>query len=181
MLNFVEQNAILFYADYLSLRQKSRPVTDNCKYYYIYGAPINLAFLEHSEPFYSKNNKFYIEANKDYQLIKDKFGEDGVLNFVNSICNFQACGNIDAKLMLKQIHQFSTKAVRKTALKDYSRWKSTQHYSHIILNENGDPERKGCTMYIAHAEQGTYHEPQCYYTRDPDKILKIPECTTTHY
>ena len=31
-MNTIELNAILYYADYLSLRSISTPVTDNCKY-----------------------------------------------------------------------------------------------------------------------------------------------------
>lgn len=31
----IEHNAILYYADVLSLKETSKPVTDNCKYYFI--------------------------------------------------------------------------------------------------------------------------------------------------
>lgn len=31
------ENIILYYADYLSLRACSIPITDNCKYFYING------------------------------------------------------------------------------------------------------------------------------------------------
>ena len=43
-MNTIELNAILYYADYLSLRSISTPVTDNCKYYFIHNTPINSAY-----------------------------------------------------------------------------------------------------------------------------------------
>lgn len=45
MLDIIELNAILYYADYLSLKEESKAVTDNCKYYFIYGSPINSAYI----------------------------------------------------------------------------------------------------------------------------------------
>lgn len=44
-------------------------------------------------------------------------------------------GCIDATMMLKQIHQFSTKQERNSAFRDYDKWLSTQHYTHIITND----------------------------------------------
>lgn len=41
----IQHNTILYYADYLSLRDISIPVTDNCKYYFIHGIPINSAYI----------------------------------------------------------------------------------------------------------------------------------------
>ena len=41
----IELSAILFYADFLSLKAVSHPVTDNCKYFYVYGIPMNSAFI----------------------------------------------------------------------------------------------------------------------------------------
>lgn len=43
--DFIKHNAILYYADYLSLKDTSTTLTDNCKYYFIYGAPINSAYI----------------------------------------------------------------------------------------------------------------------------------------
>lgn len=45
MIDIIEHNAILYYADYLRLKEESKTVTDNCKYYFIYGSPINSAYL----------------------------------------------------------------------------------------------------------------------------------------
>lgn len=44
-MNEIELNAVLFYADYLSLKHKQRPVTDVCKYFYIHGVPINVCHI----------------------------------------------------------------------------------------------------------------------------------------
>lgn len=56
MLNIVELNSILYYADFISLRETSTTVTDNCKYYFIYNSPINSAYLVDSQPFYDPEN-----------------------------------------------------------------------------------------------------------------------------
>ena len=60
MLSIVELNAVLYYADYISLRDSNTTVTDNCKYYFIYGNPINSAYIVDSKPFYDENNPYYI-------------------------------------------------------------------------------------------------------------------------
>lgn len=54
--------------------------------------------------------------------------------------------------MLKCIHQFSNKYERKIAFNAYYNWKKQQAYSHITLNENGDPQETKCTKYVKHAE-----------------------------
>ena len=36
-MNDIELNAILYYADFLSLKDVSQPVTDNCKYFFVHG------------------------------------------------------------------------------------------------------------------------------------------------
>lgn len=53
-MNTIELNAILYYADYLSLRTISKPVTDNCKYYFIHNTPINSAYIVDLIPFTMK-------------------------------------------------------------------------------------------------------------------------------
>lgn len=40
-MNVIELSAILYYADFLALKTENRTVTDNCKYMFIYGTPIN--------------------------------------------------------------------------------------------------------------------------------------------
>ena len=52
----IELNAILYYADFLSLQHENYPVTDNCKYFFIHGCPINSAFIVDLEPEYDPDN-----------------------------------------------------------------------------------------------------------------------------
>lgn len=65
-INNIELNAILFYADYLSLRATSTPVTDNCKYFFIYRCPINSAFIAGVAPVYDVSNPYYKQSYAEY-------------------------------------------------------------------------------------------------------------------
>lgn len=112
-MDIVDLNIILYYADFLSLKESSKTVTDNCKYYFVHKAPINLAYLHNSEPFYDPENKYYKQAYNEYSLLLNNFGEEGVKDFATNIGNLAVMGCIDAELMLKQIHQFSSKVERK--------------------------------------------------------------------
>lgn len=58
-MNNIERNAILYYADFLSLKAVSHPVTDTCKYFFIHGAPINAAFILDLEPLYDEENPYF--------------------------------------------------------------------------------------------------------------------------
>jgi hypothetical protein len=55
--------------------------------------------------------------------------------------------------MLKCIHQFSSKHERKTAFNAYRKWKNNQTYTHTTIDEDGNPEERQCTRYIAHSER----------------------------
>lgn len=61
-MTHVELNAILYYADFLSLKHENHPVTDNCKYFFIRGCPINSAFIVDLEPEYDIENKYILRA-----------------------------------------------------------------------------------------------------------------------
>lgn len=151
-MNNIELNAILFYADYMSLKDICQPITDNCKYFYIHGCPINAAYIVDLEPEYDETNKYFIQAYAEYQLIKDKYGEEGIESFIDDICAIRACGSVDALQMLTRIHQFSDKKSRKKAFSLYYEWKDNQQYSHITINDDGDPQEKQCTRYVSHTE-----------------------------
>ena len=152
-MNNIELNAILFYADYMSLRDICQPVTDNCKYFYIHGYPINAAYILDLEPEYDETNPYFIQAYTEYTTIRDKYGDEGVESFIDDICAIRACGSVDAKRMLTRIHQFSDKKSRKQAFSKYYEWKENQHYSHITINEDGEPQETQCTQYVSHAER----------------------------
>lgn len=140
-MNLVELNIILYYADYLSLAETSTTVTDNCKYYMIYGSPMNVSYIVNSQPFFDVNNKYYLKALHDYEMIKNKYGDSGLLSFIDNVCNLAALGCINARQMLACIHRYSNKYERKQALDKYNKWISNQIYTHLQINEKGELER----------------------------------------
>ena len=148
----IEQNAILYYADFLSLKYKSHPVTDNCKYFFIHGCPINSAYIVDLEPEYDQEDPYIAQAYQEYHAIQEKYDNEAVMSFIDDICSIKACGAVDAEQMLKFIHRYSTKIERKQAFNEYKNWKKQQFYSHITLNENGDSQETKCTKYVKHAE-----------------------------
>lgn len=152
-MNNIELNAVLYYADYLSLKATSKPVTDNCKYFFIHGAPINSLFILNLEPIYDENNEYFIQSKTEYEIIRDKFGDEGVESFIDDICCIKACGTVDAKLMLKRIHQYSNKIERKQAMRAYENWKNSQKYTHFTINEKGEAIELECSSYVYHVER----------------------------
>ena len=152
-MNNIELNAILYYADFLSLKATNQPVTDNCKYFFIHGVPINSLFILDQQPLYDKNNVYLQQAESEYLTIRDKFGDDGVESFIEDICSIKACGSVDAERMLKCIHQYSTKKERKQAFNAYYNWKNSRIYTHITINDDGDPLELECSPYIFHTER----------------------------
>ena len=151
-MTHAELNAILHYADFLSLKQESKPVTDNCKYFFIQGTPINSAYIVDMEPEYDKDNPYLIQAYQEYQQLEEKFEKEGALSFIDDICSLKACGSVNAEQMLKCIHQYSTKHERKQAFSAYRQWRKDQFYTHTTFDENGNPQQTPCTRYVKHAE-----------------------------
>lgn len=152
-MNDIELNAILYYADFLSLKSTGHPVTDNCKYFFIHGTPMNSLFILDLRPVYDEENQFFQQAMAEYQIIKDKFGEDGVESFIDDICCIKACGSVNAIQMLKCIHHYSTKSERKQAFKQYYDWKNNLIYTKTTINENGKSIERQCTKYTYHVER----------------------------
>ena len=151
-MNDLELNAILYYADFLSLQHQNHPVTDNCKYFFIHGCPINSAYIVDLEPEFNPDDEYFVQATQEFYAIKDKYDDEAVMSFIDDICSIRACGSVDAEQMLKCIHRFSNKHERKLALNEYHEWKKQQFYSHLTINENGDPQETQCTKYFKHAE-----------------------------
>lgn len=152
-MNNIELNAILYYADFLSLQSISIPVTDNCKYFYIHGTPINSCYILDLEPIYNEDNPYFQQSLSEYTLLKDKFGEEGVISFVENLANLSARGCVTAEQMLNTIHQFSTKIERKQAFQTYNSWKKHKTYTHTLINEDGIPEERECSAYTYHVER----------------------------
>lgn len=155
----VLNNAVLYYSDYIKLKEESRTVSDNCKYYFMYGAPINATYLSDCAPFYDKTDKYYIESAEQCRQILDKFGLEGLLSFVRDICNLNALGVVNAKQMLACIHYYEGKHESRRALKQYENWLDKQYYTHLEDNGKGEMHRVECTRYVAHAELGTQTLP----------------------
>lgn len=159
-MNEIEWNAVLYYADFLSLREESIPLTDNCKYFYVHGIPMNAAYIVGKDPWFDEESKYYKQAIEEYKQIDDKFGSEGVISFIENICNLRAMGCVNSEQMLNYIHFYSDKSTRKAAFKKYNTWKNNQTYTHLTINENEDPQRTQCSRYIARAEQNTEYEPE---------------------
>ena len=111
-MNEIELNAILYYADMLSLKDTSTPVTDNCKWYFIHNTPINSAYIVDNKPIYDENNKYFIQAKEAYIRLKDKFLDPRPPDIIGHICNLAAMGVVNAEEMLKCIHQYSSRRER---------------------------------------------------------------------
>lgn len=152
-MNTIELNAILYYADYLSLRAICKPVTDNCKYYFVHDTPINSAYIVDLEPFYDSTNQFYKQAKLEYEELKNKFGEAGVMSFLENISELKYCGTVGAKQMLKCIHRYSTTIDRKKAFSRYYRWLDKQKYIQFVEDEDGVEQEQECSRYVAHIER----------------------------
>lgn len=165
-MNYAELNSILYYADYISLKQECKPVTDVCKYFFVHGFPINIRFLDNGRPEYDENNKYFIEAYTLYNKIKDQFGEDEAQSFIDDLCYIRATGVVDAEQMLKFIHIYSSKQDRRDAISRYNRWKNSKKYTHIVLNDQGDPIEQECTIYVKHAEEKQHNKASRQQGRD---------------
>jgi hypothetical protein len=136
-MNEIELNAILYYADYLSLRAESIPVTDICKYFFIHGTPRNAACVAGLKPVYDPENQYFKQAKNEYELLKDHFDEDGVISFIDDIAFIRSQGSVDGLMLLKYIHLYSDKNTRKRAFSTYYRWKNNQKHYHIIKDDDG--------------------------------------------
>jgi hypothetical protein len=111
-MNDIEHNAILYYADVLSLKETSKPVTDNCKYYFIQNAPINSAYIVNLKPDYDENNIYYKQAIEEFNNLKEKFADTAVSDVIGHICSLDVMGCINAEQILKCIHRYSSRRER---------------------------------------------------------------------
>lgn len=118
-MNYAELSTVLYYADFLSLKHNSTTVTDTCKYFFIHGIPMNIAFIVGHIPTYDDQNTYFKQSKAEYELLKDKFGDEGVMSFMDNICNLGVAGSVNAIQMLKYIHQYSNKDQRDNAFKKY--------------------------------------------------------------
>lgn len=152
-LNNIELNCILYYADYLSLKHTGLPVTDNCKYYFIYGFPINCSYIVDLEPFYDEDNEYYKQSASEYNTIRDKFGDDGISSFLGDLCSLSAIGCVSGVDMLKCINRFNTRSEKKNAINKYNKYMNSLTYSHDTKDDEMKTIRENCSKHIAHFEK----------------------------
>ena len=152
-LNNIELNAVLFYADVLSLEDISIPVTDTCKYFYIHNTPINILSIVGNTITLDYHNQYCKEALETYLILRDKYGEDGVQTFIDKICAIGVCGMVDAERILKCIHQYDDKSEKKAAYKKYQDWLESKHYKTTIIDDDGDPQQIDCSAEVWHFTQ----------------------------
>lgn len=147
-----ELNVVLYYADFLSLKKESIPITDTCKYFFVYGYPVNAAFIAGVKPIWDEQNQYYQQAESEYAILKESLGEEAAASFIDDIAHLKACGAVGAIQMLKCIHRYSDKRERKQAFEKYFTWKNNQHFTHIIKDDDGTPTEKECSKYVYHFE-----------------------------
>lgn len=147
------ETCILYYADYLSLCNRYHPVTDSCKYFFIYGMPVYISYIVKQEPQYDINDPYFIQAFREYEQISKEFGEEGFVEFVNDLCNIRAAGVVDAQMMLNARFYYNSKQERKYIQKVYNEWKNNQTYQMTTITEDGDEQKIQCTKYIYHDQQ----------------------------
>lgn len=149
-MNEFETSAVLFYADYLSLKEESTPITDTCKYFYIHGVPINIQYICNQTPNFNPENKYFLQALQTYRLITEKYDEEALVSFIDDLCNVGVKGSVSAIDMLKYMHHYSDKHTRKAAFKKYYQYENNKNYTIEIVTEDGEKERIECTKYVAH-------------------------------
>lgn len=147
------ENYVLFYADYLSLRDTYTPVSDVCKYYFILGAPINASNLVGLQPIYDVNSTFYIQSYTELSKIYNKFGYDGLKSFIENICNMFAIGVVDGELILKCILCFEDKKTRTKAVRTYKQHMKSISYTQECVNDDGNIVTEKCSKYVYHVNQ----------------------------
>lgn len=175
-LTNIELNAILYYADYLSLQHDSIPVTDTPKYYFIYRCPINVAYLVDAEPVYDSTNRWVKQAKSEYLAIRDKFDEDGVTSFIEDICNIAACGVVGWERMLQYVHQFSSKKERTAAYEKCEQHLKNIKYKHEVKDDDGNPQTQTCSKYVYHFERSRRgREIQEIYGEDKEEPARYTD------
>lgn len=152
-MNEFEMSSILYYADFLSLQYQDQPCTDSCKYFFIHGVPMNIAYIINQQPVYDINNKWFQKSLKEYSMLKSKYGYDGAQSFLKNICNLGVSGSVNDTQMMKYIHRYDDKQERDKAFKQFKINKNNKKYSHFITNDDGEIVEEQCTKYIAHAKQ----------------------------
>ena len=154
-MNQFEMSAILYYADFLSLQYSNKPCTESCKYFFVHGVPMNIAYIVDQEPVYDVDDQWFQKSLKEYSMLKHKFGDDGAISFLKNLCNLGSAGSVNATQMMKYIHRYDEKQERDKAFRLFKLNRSKKKYTHLTRNEDGDITQEECSKYVAHAERNS--------------------------
>ena len=148
-MNETELIAILYYSDLLSMKSVSHPITNNCKYFFVYKTPMHISFIVNQLPQFDKQNQYFQQALKEYRMLTDKYGNDGAMSFINNLCNLGVAGSVNGLQMLKYIHRYTDNYNKYKAFKEYKQYIKDQKYTFQSKNDDGEIETRSCTKYIS--------------------------------
>ena len=148
-MNEAELSAILYYADLLSMKSTSHPITNNCKYFFVHKTPMHISFIVNQLPQFDKEDQYFQQSLNEYRMLTDKYGNDGAMSFINNLCNLGVAGSVNGLQMLKYIHRYTDKYNKYKAFKEYGQYIKNQKYTFQSRNDDGEIETRPCTKYIA--------------------------------
>ena len=148
-MNEAELSAILYYADLLSMKSTSHPITNNCKYFFVHKTPMHISFIVNQLPQFDKEDQYFQQSLNEYRMLTDKYGNDGAMSFINNLCNLGVAGSVNGLQMLKYIHRYTDKYNKYKAFKEYGQYIKNQKYTFQSRNDDGELETRTCTKYIA--------------------------------
>ena len=147
-MNEAELSAILYYADLLSMKSTSHPITNNCKYFFVHKTPMHISFIVNQLPQFDKEDQYFQQSLNEYRMLTDKYGNDGAMSFINNLCNLGVAGSVNGLQMLKYIHRYTDKYNKYKAFKEYGQYIKNQKYTFQSRNDDGELETRPCTKYI---------------------------------
>ena len=148
-MNEAELSAILYYADLLSMKSTSHPITNNCKYFFVHKTPMHISFIVNQLPQFDKEDQYFQQSLNEYRMLTDKYGNDGAMSFINNLCNLGVAGSVNGLQMLKYIHRYTDNYNKYKAFKEYKQYIKDQKYAFQSKNDDGEIETRSCTKYIA--------------------------------
>ena len=148
-MNEAELSAILYYADLLSMKSTSHPITNNCKYFFVHKTPMHISFIVNQLPQFDKEDQYFQQSLNEYRMLTDKYGNDGAMSFINNLCNLGVAGSVNGLQMLKYIHRYTDNYNKYKAFKEYKQYIKDQKYAFQSKNDDGEIETRSCTKYIS--------------------------------
>lgn len=153
-MNDIDINRILYYADFLSLKNEYKPITQNCKYFFVHGTPIHITYLAGYQPEIDMNNQYFKQAYTEYRRLQLALDDQAANSFIDDICYIRASGIADAETMFYFANVFSSGKHKQEARKKFEEWKEQQKCTHDVLDdETGKLINRECTIYIKNAER----------------------------